>query len=481
MIMLRQFLITVFLLIFSVQIAPASRVFHTSALGILSDSVIVQTAGLQRAVDSVASIGGTLVVDPGTYVSGTLRLPSGARLRLSRGATILGSINPFDYQGYAVGSASSTPQADKCSEPQMGLIVAHDASDILIEGEGTIDGRGLEVALAIDSLHHTGVRVDPSYNRRRMRPSIRPKLLDIEFCTGVRILGVNLRASASWGLSLNGCTDVVISGIDFVNRAYWNNDGIDIADCRDVVVEKCRINSADDGIVLKSFNPDSGCCNIRISDCDVRSSANAIKMGTESFGGFRRVRGERIRVADTFRSAIAIESVDGAVVDSIEVDGIDAVNTGNAFFVRLGHRRGEHPGSMSNVVIRNLRCEIPFGRPDEAYDLRGPDINTIHNPFPNSITGLPDAIISNITLENVEVSHPGRGTKGMGYIGRYRWDDVPEMRDSYPEFHMFGELPAYGLYARHIDGLHLRNVRFTLRAPDYRPAIVASDVTPPIP
>lgn len=162
MIMLRQFLITVFLLIFSVQIAPASRVFHTSALGILSDSVIVQTAGLQRAVDSVASIGGTLVVDPGTYVSGTLRLPSGARLRLSRGATILGSINPFDYQGYAVGSASSTPQADKCSEPQMGLIVAHDASDILIEGEGTIDGRGLEVALAIDSLHHTGVRVDPS-------------------------------------------------------------------------------------------------------------------------------------------------------------------------------------------------------------------------------------------------------------------------------------------------------------------------------
>lgn len=213
----------------------------------------------------------------------------------------------------------------------------------------------------------------------------------------------------------------------------------------------------------------------------MRSSANAIKMGTESFGGFRRVRVERIRVADTFRSAIAIESVDGAVVDSIEVDGIDAVNTGNAFFVRLGHRRGEHPGSMSNVVIRNLRCEIPFGRPDEAYDLRGPDINTIHNPFPNSITGLPDAKISNITLENMEVSHPGRGTKGMGYIGRYRWDDVPEMRDSYPEFHMFGELPAYGLYARHIDGLHLRNVSFTLRAPDYRPAIVASDVTPPIP
>lgn len=479
--MLRKILIAISVLILSAPVAFASRTVHTSSFGIRPDSMKVQTDGLQRAVDSVASVGGTLVVDPGTYVSGTLRLPSGTRLRLSRGATILGSVNPFDYQGYAVGSASSTPQADKCSEPQMGLIVARDASDILIEGEGTIDGRGLDVALAIDSLHHTGVRVDPNYNRRRMRPSIRPKLLDIEFCTGVRINGVNLRASASWGLSLNGCTDVVISRIDFVNRAYWNNDGIDIADCRDVVVEKCRINSADDGIVLKSFNPNSGCCNIRISDCDVRSSANAIKMGTESFGGFRRVRVERIRVADTFRSAIAIESVDGAVVDSIEVDGIDAVNTGNAFFVRLGHRRGEHPGSMSNVVIRNLRCEIPFGRPDEAYDLRGPDINTIHNPFPNSITGLPDAKISNITLENVEVSHPGRGTKGMGYIGRYRWDDVPEMRDSYPEFHMFGELPAYGLYARHIDGLHLRNVSFTLRAPDYRPAIVASDVTPPIP
>ena len=240
--MLRKILIAISVLILSAPVAFASRTVHTSSFGIRPDSMKVQTDGLQRAVDSVASVGGTLVVDPGTYVSGTLRLPSGTRLRLSRGATILGSVNPFDYQGYAVGSASSTPQADKCSEPQMGLIVARDASDILIEGEGTIDGRGLDVALAIDSLHHTGVRIDPNYNRRRMRPSIRPKLLDIEFCNGVRISDVNLRSSASWGLSLNGCTDVVISGIDFVNRAYWNNDGIDIADCRDVVVEKCRIN-----------------------------------------------------------------------------------------------------------------------------------------------------------------------------------------------------------------------------------------------
>ena len=73
------------------------------------------------------------------------------------------------------------------------------------------------------------------------------------------------------------------------------------------------------------------------------------------------------------------------------------------------------------------------------------------------------------------MSYPGRGTKGMGYIGAYRYDAVPEMTDAYPEFHMFGELPVWGLYVRHVDGLTLENVVMSTREPDYRPAMVAAD------
>lgn len=357
------------------------------------------------------------------------------------------------------------------------LISSEDTRGVKISGEGIIDGRGLELALAIDSLHHTGVRPDPTYNKRRMRPSIRPKLLDFKNVDGLRVEGVNLRSSAAWGLSLDGCRDVVIRDIDFENRAYWNNDGIDIADCSNVLVERCNINSADDGIVLKSFDSDGGNDGIIIRDCDICSSSCAVKFGTESFGGFRNVEISDIRVRDTYRSAIALETVDGAVLENVLVDGVSAVNTGNAIFMRLGHRRGERPGAFRNVTVRNLTCVVPFGRPDENYDLRGPGLNVIHNPIPASITGLPDARVQNVVLENIDVTYPGRGTKGMGYIGKYRISDVPENRAGYPEYTMFGELPAWGLYVRHADGITLKNVKMRVSAPDYRDALVADDVT----
>lgn len=430
----------------------------------------------QSMVDSIAALkeGGRLVIPAGIHVTGTLQLKSGVNLHLEKGAVLLGSVNPYDYDGYleTIDDVAGGV-ADKCSKPQFGLIVARDAHDISITGEGIIDGRGLELALAIDSLHHIGERVDPNYNTRRMRPSLRPKLLDFDSVDSLRVENVKLRASASWGFSLNKCNDVVIKDIEFVNRAYWNNDGIDVADCHNVSITGCDINSADDGIVLKSFDPADGNDNILISDCRIASSANAIKMGTESFGGFRNVIIKNIKIRDTFRSAIALESVDGAVLENVTVDSIEAVNTGNAFFIRLGHRRGEKPGSLSNVAISNLKCEIPFGRPDSDYDLRGPDINTIHNPFPASITGIPGSRVNNVRLSNIDVSYPGRGTKGMAYIGEYRYKNVPEQIDSYPEFHMFGELPAWGLFVRHVDGLKLDNVKMAVREPDYRPAMVA--------
>lgn len=457
--------------------SPATRLL--SEFGVVPNPEKVQTAGLQLAIDKTAASksGGKLIIPAGEYVTGTLNLRSNVELYLEKGAVIKGSIDPFDYTAYAVDIPNDGKVADKCSQKLFGLIVADNIINASICGEGLIDGRGLEVALAIDSLHHTGERVDPYYNTRRMRPSLRPKLFDIDGCDGFILSGIELKSGAGWGLSFNNCNNITIRDITFENRAYWNNDGIDIADCKDVLIENCDINAADDGIVLKSFDPAGGNQNVTIRNCTVRSSANALKFGTESFGAFRDVIIKDIKVRDTFRSAIAIESVDGAIIDNVLVDGIDARNTGNPIFIRLGHRRGDKPGKLENVTIRNLRCEVPFGRPDSEYDLRGPDINVIHNPFPSSITGIPEAKVKNITLENIEMIYPGRGTKGMAYIGKYRYKDVPEAIDQYPEFHMFGELPAWALYIRHVEGLKMSNVRAKAVAQDYREPMVTEDVT----
>lgn len=173
----------------------------------------------------------------------------------------------------------------------------------------------------------------------------------------------------------------------------------------------------------------------------------------------------------------ALIYADGAAIENIRVSNIHAVNTGNAIFIRLGHRSGEAPGYVRNVSIRNLYAEIPFGRPDIDYDLRGPALPFFHNPFPSSISGIPGHDIENVTLENIEIVYPGRASKGMAYISLSRLADVPENVDGYPEFSMFGELPAWGFYVRHVSGLTLKGITLHLREDDYRPAFVFDRVS----
>lgn len=428
-----------------------------------------------KALQSLIDKGGRVVFAKGEYHTGQLELKSGVELHLEEGAVILGSTTPYDYNKVETNQSAGDERKDNS---QLGLIIAKDALDIAITGKGTIDGQGLALALTIDSLHHTGERIDPNYNKRRQRPSelVRPTLFNFVDCKNVRIDGVHLRNSAGWGLSFHQCTDVMLSGLDIFNRAYWNNDGIDLTDCKQVLIENCRVNSADDGICLKSYNP--GSCNedINIRNCEIRSSASAIKFGTASYGGFRNISISGIRVFDTFRSALAIESVDGAIIEDVSADDIIAKNTGNALFIRLGQRSGNRKGAIRNVHITNLTAQIPFERPDINYDLRGPEVDYFHNIHPAPICGIPDNPIENIYLENINITYPGRATKGMAYIPLWRKSDVPEQIDKYPEFTMFGELPAWGFYLRHVRIITLKNVQLSLADDDFRPAIVEDDV-----
>lgn len=471
--MIRLRMISSLLLFFAASgILKAENVVTVTDMNIVGDGVTMNTEAIQKTIDHCHSQkdGGCLVFPEGVYKTGTIVLKSNVTLRLEKGAVISGSTNPYDY--YAL----EAPKGWDSSA--LGLILADHAENIRITGEGTIDGNGRELALQIDSLHHIGERVDPAYDHGNRRPNerMRPKLLFISNCKDVTVDGLKMMSSAAWGLSFDTCENLTLTDLDILNRAYWNNDGIDVTDSRHVLISRCRINSADDSICLKSYKV--GGCNddVEITDCDIISSASAIKFGTASWGGFRNVTIRDIRIRDTFRSCIAIESVDGGHIENILVENIFAVNTGNAIFVRLGHRGGEAPGTLKNVTIRDMYVDIPFGRPDIDYDMRGPAIDFFHNPLPSSITGIPGHCVENVRLENIEVLCPGRASKGMAYVPLSRLSAVPEKIDEYPEFSMFGELPAYGIYVRHVRGLTLDNVNYRLKDSDFRPVYVFDDV-----
>ena len=465
----------------------ARPMLTAAACGAVGDGQTLCTQALQQGIDSLAAMGGgRLRLTAGTYLTGLIELASNVELWIDEDATLLGSTDPRDYEK----PSSVSRRGDE--DVHLGLIVAEEAHNISLRGKGTIDGQGLALALAIDSLHHIGERPDPHYNYRRNRPSTRPKLLFLNNSEGIRIEGLTLRNSAGWGLSIDRSKDIEIGHVTVFNRAYWNNDGIDLCDCTNAEIHHCDIDAADDGICLKSDDHALGCEDIWIHDNRVASSASAVKMGTASYGGFRRVRIHDIYVYDTFRSAVALEAVDGGLMEDIEVDGIEAVNTGNPIFVCLGGRHlrplpadtATHPNAdtanrhseVRNITIRNVKAQVPFGRPDEAYNLRGPEVNYFHNPWPSSIAGLPGHDIENVLLENIDITYPGRATKAMAYVGLYRVKEVNEAAEEYPEFSMYGELPSWAFYVRHVDGITMKNINVRLADYDFRPAFVFDDV-----
>lgn len=453
-----------FQLSFSVEMyANKRKDYLVAAYGAVADGKTLNTQAIQKAIDVAnKNKGGRVVFSKGTFLSGSIVLKSGVELFFEDGAVLLGSINPDDYPKYNDARA---------------LIISHAQKNIAITGKGIIDGQGRELALAVDSLHHTGVRIDPNYNYRRLRPSDgRGKLIFLSECDSIKVTDVLLKNSSGWVFSMRKSKNIVVDYVSVNSRAYWNNDGVDMDGCENVRVTNCDINSADDGICLKSDSPGLYNNNYYIANCTIRSSASAVKFGTGSYGSFKNVTIENIKVYDTFRSAIAIESVDGAEIENIKVSNITAVNTGNAILIRLGHRNGEKPGYIKNVSIKNVKAQIPFGRPDIEYDLRGPEVDYFHNPFPASIAGIPGYSIENVTLENIEITYPGRASKGMAYLPLWRLKDVLENEKGYPEFTMFGELPSWGFYVRHVNGIEMKNIKLVLEKEDFRPAFVFDDV-----
>ena len=152
---------------------------------------------------------------------------------------------------------------------------------------------------------------------------------------------------------------------------------------------------------------------------------------------------------------------------------------GNAIFLRIGNRWTKGSvGSIDGVTIRNMYCELSDSKPDAGYEYEGPVEDLPRNISPASIVGLPDYPIENITLKNITMVYPGGGNKLFAYRGLTpaELDGIPEMRDTYPEFSQFRELPAWGFYIRHAKNITMDNVQLIAQKPDYRPAIVLDDV-----
>jgi polygalacturonase len=435
--------------------------YPASLFGIYSDGITLNTRSIQFAIDYIHQQGGgRLVFDVGRFLTGSIHLISNVTIHLLEGAVLLGVLNPLDY--------------DRVNFTA--LIHAHDQQNIAITGKGIIDGQGRQVARNVAELVHKGLIKD-AFRNDRPEVEIRPMLIYFQSCRNILVRGITIRNGAAWIQTYDQCKNVNIDSVNVDSRAFWNNDGFDIVDCDSVAITNTYIDVADDGVCLKSHDPNAVCQNVLVKNCTIRSSANGIKFGTASRGGFRHIRLINIKVFNTYRSAIALEAVDGGFIEDVEADSLQVINSGHAIFMRIGERVAGKKGRLENIRIKNIEAEIAAVKPDSGYEYEGPIEDMPRNISPPIvITGLPGSLVTNVTFNNITLKHPGGGNAMFAKRSLNELDSVPERPAAYPEFSMFKELPAWGIYIRHASNIRVNNVRLAAARKDYRTAIVLDDV-----
>ncbi len=431
-------------LISQVTFGTAKKAYNILDFGAIPDGKILCTEAIQNAVDQCAQSGGGTVYFPaGTWLTGTIYLESHVTLSLDSGCLLLGSKEKKDY-----GRLRKLRGEEGETFGYWAIIAGKNLSNVSICGRGTIDGQGTNF---------------------KYKNGPRPKNIYLENCSDVLIEGVSMRSAGSWMQHYRQCDGLTIRDIKVFNHVSYNNDGLNIDSCRDVVITGCRIDSDDDAIVLKSLslNP---CENVTISDCIISSHCNSIKMGTESGGGFQNISITNCTICSPRYSkviygrqrglaGVALEIVDGGTLDRVTISNLAIKGVTVPIFMRLGNRariygKGQSKpdiGKFQNVMISNI----------VAADC---------SKIGCSITGLPGHNIENVNLTNIHLGFEGAGTK------KDASREIPEKPASYPESVMFGTLPSYGFFCRHVDGLQFRNVRFETKSADYRHAIVFDDV-----
>jgi polygalacturonase len=425
-----------FLITSSINSQANPSFFNILDYGAKGDGITLNTRSIQAAIDACSGAGGGTVNFPaGNYRSGTLYLKSHVTLYLEAGAILAGS---KELKDYPVTVSKIRSYTDNYTDKS--LIYGEDLENIAIIGEGTLDGNG------------ASFKSDGPYKTR-------PYMIRLIRCKKVHVSDVSLVNSPMWVQHYLACEDVSIHGITVKSRVNWNNDGIDIDGCDQVRITDSFIFSGDDGIVLKS-TMEKPCNNVTITNCIISSSCNAFKLGTETNGGFQNIALSNCTIYDTHLAGITLQMVDGGTLERVSISNVTMDNVGTAIFIRLGNRARPYTenmmkpgmGKLSNVIISNVQA-THVGNTGCA------------------IAGLPDFPVENVALHNIHLTFRGGGTQEL--LKR----EIPENPTGYPEHEMFGMLPAFGFYCRHVRNIRFDEVELDYNGTESRPAMVCDDVS----
>jgi len=412
-----------------------------------------QPAGpaLQRALDAAAaSGGGTVRLQAGDYVSGTLVMHSHVRLEICAHARLLASTNLADYPEM---HARRLTVQDTSMGMHQSLIFAEGCEDVGLCGAGVLDGRGQPANF-------------PGEETAQGTPG-RPFLMRFIDCRRVHVAGLTLKNAACWMQNYLNCDGVLLEELTVRNHANYNNDGMDIDGCRDVVIRHCRVSSGDDALCFKGAGQ-RPLDRVLVENCDFYSACNAVKVGTDTQGSFRNVLIRNCRIGGLAEdpsglkhpcsdSGVSLEMVDGGVLENFWLTDLRIVRAWSPFFLRLEDRGRVKPGdprpgvgTLRRVLISRVRGEA-------------------NGPRGSYLLGIPEKPLEDIAFEDVRLLQypwPGPAPDAAAY---------PDFKGAYPDAHMIDDLgpaPAFGLWVRHARSVTLQDYEVIPQGSDSRPAFV---------
>lgn len=480
------------IIVFIIQNELFPSQYNVKNFGAKGDGKTLDTHAINKAIEEANKNGGGTVYFPaGIYLSVSIHLKSNVALYLEQGAIILAA-DPKEGYKYDLPEENlwDMYQDFGHSHWRNSLIWGENLENIAILGTGLIDGTGLvrsgsqsrsrEEHEALRGKAPEGKEIGP-FGYPNARDAVEPgwgnKAISLKLCHNVILKDFSILNGGHFAILATGVDNLTIDNL----KIDTDRDGIDIDACKNVRISNCTINSPfDDGICLKSsfaLGYAKATENVTIINCQVsgydvgtlldgtfkreynkyshNSTTGRIKFGTESNGGFKNITISNC-VFDYSRG-LALETVDGGFLEDVTITNITMRDiTNSPIFLRLGSRlrgpQGTAVGKLRRVIISN----IVVYNADPKYS--------------SIISGIPGHDIEDITLSNIKIYYQGGGTKEQAAL------IPPENEDAYPEPVMFGEIPAYGFFIRHVKGLKMSDIELYFMKEDVRPPFILSDV-----
>ncbi len=420
---------------------PRGPVFDVRSYGAKGDGSTKDTAAIQAAIDAVPTTGGTVFLHDGKFISGTLTLKSNLTVFLDSSAILKASSDIADFPTQTPSTHNTT--LDSCARS---ILFAQEAHDITLDGGGMIDGDG--------SLPEYEVDAGGTEKQRAI-------MLWAVHVDRLAIRNLYFQDGATWGIVPMECNHVQLRNV-YVHSPYRaNRDGIDIVDSDDVEITDSTFNTEDDAICPKS-GVRKGVNNLHVANVNITNvtHANAIKLGTADYGGLKHAVFEDILIKNPAKSALALEATDGGDVSDVTFRRIEIDGSGAPFFLLIENRKRTPKGDIPKIgSIDGVHYQDIAARNQKLAS------GSLLLGFSQAGVTYP---LENISFDDVHVVALGGGNAVP--------NAPPEPAIGYPEVDMFGSVPAWGYYFRHVQGLTFRNSTTTTATPDVRQKVQFVDV-----